>query len=71
MNLRNRYTRKHGWAIQESNWNDQDQIHTFTLRMPRKIVRQIAEQNKAQPIPVSMNQWIRTAINERLESDQY
>lgn len=42
-------------------------IGSFTLRVPKKLLRQIEDQRKSRPIKTDRQRWILEAIIEKLE----
>ena len=47
-----------------------DGIGSFTLRVPKNLLRRIEQQRKSRPIPTDRQRWILEAIVEKLERDR-
>ncbi len=45
-------------------------VGSFTLRVPKKLLRQIEDQRKSRPIRTDRQRWILEAIVEKLERNE-
>lgn len=50
--------------------SEEEGIGSFTLRVPKKLLRQIEQQLKTKPIKTDRQRWILESMVEKLERDQ-